>query len=95
MQYIEETFWRQLRILQEEIVCNYVSRIEDGVSVDLYEITFDTLYSMLELIDGYRGSGSGFSLVDRKSGQVVNQDRFMHDRCEKYLCDKNSDHATQ
>lgn len=91
MQHIEENFWRQLQVLQEEIVCSYVSRSGKDKSVDFYEITFDTIYSMLEMIDGYRGNNLGISLVDKESGQIINQDRFLHDRCEEYLCYKRTD----
>ena len=86
MQHIEEAFWKQLQILQEEIVGRYACQLESGVPADLYGITFDTICSMLELIDGYKGSNcSGISLVDKESRQVINQDRFLHDRCGQYL----------
>lgn len=86
MQYTEEIFWRKLQILQEEVVCQYACQLENGAPIDLYEITFDTICSILELIDGYKGSNClGISLVDKESGQVINQDRFLHDRCEQYL----------
>lgn len=89
VQLVEENFWGNLKIIQEEIVCSYSSQLEKGISLDLYEITFDTIYSILELIDGYRGNSLGISLVDKESGQVINQDRFLHDRCEKYLCNRS------
>ena len=95
MQHIEESFWRQLQILQDEIVCSYVSRLEKEKSVDYYEITFDTIYFMLEMIDGYRGSNLGICLVDKESGQIINQDRFLHDRCEKYLRCKKEESTTR
>lgn len=95
MQHIEQSFWGQLQVLQEEIVCNYVKRREKEKSIDFYEITFDTIYSMLEVIDGYRGSDLGISLVDKKSGQIINQDRFLHDRCGEYLRYKGTDSINQ
>lgn len=92
MRHIEEVFWKQLQILQEEIVCRHTGQLEKGIPTDLYEITFDTISSMLELIDGYRESHrQGISLVDKESGQTINPDRFLHDRCEKYLyCQKSN-----
>lgn len=86
MQQVEEVFWSQLHSIQEEVVRQYLNQFERGEPADLYGVTYDTIYSLLELIDGYRESYRlGISLVDKESGEIINPDRFLHDQCEQYL----------
>lgn len=86
MNAIQEKLFKEIRMIQEEAV--YLSLSENPDIKDLlFDVTYDTVFKIFELFDGYRNTELNLDIVDRKSKNSINPNRNLHDLCSKYLND--------
>lgn len=51
----------------------------------LEDITYDVIYMICEMIDGYRNNLIKYNVVNVNNNNVVNDRIELHDWCEEYL----------
>ncbi|MDL2302375.1 hypothetical protein LJC58_08470 [Lachnospiraceae bacterium OttesenSCG-928-D06] len=87
MKDIQNDFFKALADIQEVTVqialCNK-EKYKDTEDM-LYEITYDTIYGVMELIDGYANENLKLDIVDRESKESIREGIELHDTCADYL----------
>ncbi|MGO5077006.1 hypothetical protein ACTQ3M_04670 [Oscillospiraceae bacterium LCP25S3_E10] len=51
----------------------------------LKDVTYETIYRLMELLDGYRNESIKLNLVNIKTGNILNEHIEMHDLCADFL----------
>lgn len=83
----QKLFYLELRKIQDLAIdislCKQdkYNKIEDM----LEDITYDILYHVCEMIDGYRNDLIKYNISNLKSNKIVNEDIALHDWCEEFL----------
>ena len=87
MNNVHEKLFKEIKMIQEEVV--YTALIENPDLKDLlFDITYDTIFKLLEVFDGYRNTELNLDIIDKKNKNSININRNLHDLCSKYLQDK-------
>lgn len=83
----QKNLLKELSIIQESVVNVTLSKVEkyNNVETMLKDVTYETIYRLMELIDGYRGESIKYNIVNSKSGNCINQGIDLHDYCEDNL----------
>lgn len=72
-------FFEALKEIQDTVVnvalCNNKRDAEDL----LYDVTYQTIYSILELIDGHVKENIKLDIIDTKNGKKINSGIQLHD----------------
>ena len=80
-------FYNELRKIQDLTIgmslskVNFYEKTEDM----LEDITYNTIYKICELLDGYRNELIKYKLINAKSNYIVNDGFELHDWCEEFL----------
>lgn len=71
------------RVAVNIMLCNLekYSRIEDVLN----DITYDVIYRIMELIDGYNEKGLQLDIIDKNTLNIIGNNRELHDMCVEYL----------
>ena len=83
----KEIFFSELRKIQDFAIgtslCkqNKYQKIEDM----LEDITYDVIFMMCEMIDGYRNSSIKYKIVNMNNNNILNDKNALHDECEAFL----------
>lgn len=51
----------------------------------LNDVTYETIYGIMELLDGYKNNDLRGEIVDKSNGVIVNSNLDLHNYCEEYL----------
>lgn len=82
-----ELFYKELRRIQDlaigTVLCKE-SKYEKTQDM-LEDITYEVIYMMCELIDGYRNNLVKYNLVNVQDNNIVNKKFELHNWCEEYL----------
>lgn len=84
---LQKDFFNALNEIQEEAVsiafCNY----KDGDDIEnlLYDVTYNTIYSVMELIDGYVKDNLELDIIDRKNKESLRKGIEFHDTCASFI----------
>lgn len=80
-------FYSELRRIQDLAIGTSLSKQSDYKKIEdvLEDVTYDIIYMMCEMIDGYRNNSIKYRLVNEKSDSIVNDGFTLHDWCEAYL----------
>ena len=83
----KEEFFNEIKLIQDFAINIVLSNIEKYSSSEdvLKDATYETIYRMMELIDGYRNKNIKYNISNVKSGRSVNENIELHDLCEEYL----------
>lgn len=83
----KKKFYNELRKIQDYAIGVSLSKRNEYEHIDdmLEDITYDVIYRICEMIDGYRNDLIEYSLVNKRNGKVVNDGFSLHDWCEAYL----------
>lgn len=84
MSDIQNELFKEIRTIQEEAVYEALAENPD-IEKLLFEVTYDTVFKLLDIFDGYRNTELDLDIVDRKSGVSINKSRNLHDLCETFL----------
>lgn len=83
----QKKFFDELRKIQDFAIG--VSLCKEGKyqkTEDMLEdITYDVIYMICEMIDGYRNDLIKYNVVDVKNNKIINDGMALHDWCEEYL----------
>ena len=85
---VEQTlFYSEMRKIQDFAIGKTLCKKDKYEDMEemLEDITYDVIYMMCEMIDGYRNNLIKYSMINIKNGNVVNDEIALHDWCEGYL----------
>lgn len=87
MNDIQKDFFNSLQEIQQLVVnltiCNY--KKGDNIEELLEDITYDTIYMIMELIDGYSNHNLQLDIIDRYTRESIRTGIELHDICADYL----------
>ena len=80
-------FFKELRKIQDFAVGVTLCREKGYQTTEemLIDITYETIYMCMDLIDGYSDNNIKYLLKNTQSGEVVNENVDLHNYCEEYL----------
>ena len=80
-------FFNELKNIQELVINISFSNSEKYESREdiIKDVTYEVIYRIMELLDGYRSNSIKYSVVNTKTGETINEDIEMHDLCEEFL----------
>lgn len=87
-------FFENLQDIQEQaVIANMPKGLENPKIRDyLYGATYDALYKMCEMIDGYLTDELKLALIDKESGLSLREGIELHDECSFYLEEEDPYH---
>ena len=87
MQNMQEDFFKELRKIQDNSINIMLCRAEkyENINDILTDVTYDTIYSVMELIDGYKNRNLRYEIIERESNMSINASKDLHNLCETYL----------
>lgn len=89
MDSMEEKLFREIKIIQEEVVYSSLGDNPDIKDL-LFGVTYDTVFKIFELLDGYGNTNLKLDIVDKESKNSINGHKNLHDLCPKYLRSGNN-----
>ena len=83
----KEAFWKEIQRIQNNAVNVAITRMSEYEDVEklLYDVTYDTIYGLMELLDGHKNSAIQGEIRDVSSGKCINSNMELHNYCEEYL----------
>ncbi len=85
-------FFQALAYIQEYCINVALSKEGGYCSTKelLEDVTCDAIYRIMELIDGYGEEIERCDIVNTVTGEVINSDIELHDKCVEFLIDPNA-----
>lgn len=83
-------FFNELRNIQDFVIDISLSDFEKYEKREdmLKDITYEVIYRIMELLDGYGNDLVKCDIINIKTGNIINKDIEMHDMCATFI-----DHA--
>ena len=83
----QQILLQHLKHIQELAVTNVMSehKANDNIEELLYAVSFESIYRVLEWIDGYSICSLKIDLIDKETGQSMKNGIELHDKCADYL----------
>ena len=78
-------FFKALNEIQDTVVNIALCNKKDDIENMLYDVTYETIYSILELFDGYTKDNIKMDIIDVESGEIINKGIQLHDVCASYI----------
>ncbi len=80
-------FFKEISILQSSIVAVYKSESSNYHDIEelLNIVTYETICGLMELIDGVGDFKNRGDIINRLTGNKINEDIMLHDYCEEFL----------
>ncbi len=91
MTELQTKFFEELKYIQETCVsCSLCEQSKFETLEDLLNsVTYDVIYSIMEVIDGYSSNDLQLEIIDRNTNEPIRnpKDNFieLHDTCAKFL----------
>ncbi|WP_071461541.1 hypothetical protein [Bacillus massilinigeriensis] len=82
----QELFFNTLNEIQEEVVQTALSKYScENPERLLYDVTYDTIYSIMELIDGYTKDNLQLDIIEKGSKKSLKENIQLHDVCVDFI----------
>jgi hypothetical protein len=82
----QELFFNTLHEIQEEVVQTAISKCRcENAERLLYDVTYDTIYSIMELIDGYTKDNLQLDIIEKESKKSLKENIQLHDVCVDFI----------
>ena len=83
----QELLFKELRKIQEEAVEITLLKMDKYINTEalLRDATYEAIYSIMELLDGYYNNNLKGEIIDVQSGESISSEIELHDHCEDYL----------
>lgn len=87
MTHGQENFWREIQNIQNCVVDTSITKMPKYGNMEmlLNDVTYDTIYGMLELLDGHKNNAIRGEIRDMNTGKCINSNTELHNYCETYL----------
>lgn len=82
-----ELFWKEVKKIQDYVVNISLSKISqyDDMEKLLNDVTYETIYAIMELLDGHKISELRGEVINKLTGCSINSNIELHNYCEEYL----------
>lgn len=83
----QELFWKEVKKIQDYVVNISLSKISqyDDMEKLLNDVTYETIYAIMELLDGHKNSDLRGEVINKLTGCSINSNIELHNYCEEYL----------
>ena len=83
----QDCFWNEVKKIQDLVVNVTLSKISkyDDAEKLLNDVTYETIYGIMELLDGHKSIDLRGEVINKITGCSINQNIELHNYCEKYL----------
>ena len=83
----QELFWEEVQKIQYSVVNVFLLKMSkyNDMSMLLNDVTYETIYNLMELIDGLRNINIKGEILNLPSGNRINSNIYLHDCSEEYL----------
>ena len=83
----QKIFWKEVQKIQDYVVNVSLLKIAkyDDMEKFLNDVTYETIYEIMELLDGHKSDNLRGEILDRHTGSCINLNTQLHDYCEEYL----------
>lgn len=83
----QKNFFNELRKIQDFAIGTSLCKQGKYKKTEdmLEDITYDVIYMICEMMDGYRSDLIKCNVVNAKSNNAINDGIALHDWCEEYL----------
>ncbi|MFJ8462239.1 hypothetical protein ACIQ57_24515 [Lysinibacillus xylanilyticus] len=86
----QEIFFRALHDIQEEVIQIALSKCKckcscENIEALLYDVTYDTIFNIMELIDGYTKDNLQLDIIDQYSKKSLKENIQLHDVCVDFI----------
>ena len=78
-------FFKALNEIQDTVVNVALCKKKDDIENMLYDVTYETIYSILEQFDGYTKDNIKMNIIDVENGEIINKGIQLHDVCVSYI----------
>lgn len=87
MKQQQELFWKEVQKIQDYVVNITLSKISeyDDMEKLLNDVTYETIYGIMELLDGHKSNDLRGEVIDNLTGCSINSNIELHNYCEDYL----------
>ncbi|OKZ68488.1 MAG: hypothetical protein BHV88_13040 [Clostridiales bacterium 41_12_two_minus] len=81
----QKEFFQTLSEIQETVVAIAMCKTEDEKEKLLYDVTYDTIYSILEFLDGCTKDKLSYRITKKGDNDVINEEIQLHGVCPYYI----------
>ncbi len=83
----QELFWNEIQKIQNYVVNVYLSKKSkyDDMEKLLNDVTYETIYIIMELLDGYKNNNLRGDIIYKPTGSSINSNIDLHNYCEECL----------
>ena len=83
----QELFWKEIQKIQDCVVNVSLSKKAkyDDMEKLLNDVTYETIYKIMELLDGYKNKNLQGEIIYKPTGSSINSNIDLHNYCEEYL----------
>lgn len=83
----QELFWKEIKKIQDYVVNISLSKISkyEDMEMLLKDVTYETIYALMELLDGHKNTALRGEIVNILTGCSINSNTELHNYCEEYL----------
>lgn len=83
----QKIFYNELRKIQDYAIGVSLCKQNKYIKTEdmLEDITYEVIYMICEMIDGYRNDLMKYNIINTKTDKVLNYKIALHDWCEEYL----------
>ncbi len=87
MERKQELFWREVQKIQDHVVNVFLLKVSkyDDMEKLLNDVTYETIYGIMELLDGHKSNDLRGEIINKLTGVCINSDTELHNYCEEYL----------
>lgn len=87
MENEQRILWSELRKIQEDTVNIALAKLEmyDNTETLLYDVTYETIYAIMEVLDGHKNKELRGEIINKSTGMRINSNDELHNHCEEYL----------
>lgn len=85
---IQELFFNTLHEIQEEVVQIALSKSNctcENIEMLLYDVTYETIYNVMELFDGYTKENLQLDIIEKGSNKSLKENIQLHDVCVEFI----------
>ncbi len=83
----QEEFWIEVKKIQDCVVNISLSKMSqyDDMEKLLNDVTYETIYAIMELLDGHKNRDLRGAIINKHTGCSINSNIELHNYCEEYL----------
>ncbi|MFE3573090.1 hypothetical protein [Lysinibacillus sp. NPDC059133] len=84
----QEMFFRALHEIQEDVVQVALCKCKcscENIEKILYDVTYDTIFNIMELFDGYTKDDLQLDIIEKDSKKSLKENIQLHDVCVDFI----------